>query len=110
MGTSTEEAVRKFKSSILVALLSSSQPDYYSMFTPNNITPPTTSDYQPIQKALQDQERQIDCIKGDGNCLFRSISKELFGHQEYHAVIRHIQVDFIVQNSNLFKSLVHRID
>ena len=62
---------------ILLYLLSSSHPDYCSIFAPNNITLPTTSDYQPIQKALQDQKRQIDCIKGDGNGLFRSISNDL---------------------------------
>ena len=41
---------------------------------------PATEEYQHLQNIIGEQ-RKIDYIRGDGNCLFRAISKELLGHE-----------------------------
>ena len=107
MDTPIEDTIRQFKWSVLQAFVPTSKLDY-STLAPGNITPPptTSKDYGIIQEALQQQNRQLDSIKGDGNCLFRSISKELLGNEKYHTMIRGIIVDFTEQNSDLFKCLL----
>jgi hypothetical protein len=64
--------------------------------------PPSTKGYNDLQEMLG-QQRQIDHIQGDGNCLFRAISKELLGHEKFHYLIRQIIVKFIKANSERFQ-------
>lgn len=33
---------------------------------------------------------------GDGNCLFRSISHQIYGNPEYHLIIRHKYLSLIL--------------
>ena len=47
----------------------------------------------------------IDYIIGDGNCMFRSLSKELFGTQCYHLQLRKLILDFEEHNPNIIISL-----
>ncbi len=64
--------------------------------------PPSTEGYKGIQDMLGKQ-RRIDNIKGDGNCLFRAISKELLGHEKFHNLVRQFIVQFITTNSKQFQ-------
>ena len=64
--------------------------------------PPSTKGYKDIQDMLG-QQRRIDHIKGDGNCLFRAISKELLGHEKFHHLVRHFLVHFISANGKQFQ-------
>ena len=48
---------------------------------------------------LSGQGRTIDAILPDGNCLFRSISKVLFGTSSGHLCLRKLVVTFIRSNS-----------
>ena len=50
--------------------------------------PPTTESYKAILTSLEQQNHTIDNIQGDGNCMFRSLSKELFGSEKYHSDLR----------------------
>ena len=69
--------------------------------------PPTT---QPIAgsintevlPALHAQGRTVDVMLPDGNCLFRAISKGLFGVQSGHLTLREIIVTFIQSNEKVF--------
>ena len=42
-----------------------------------------------------------DSILGDGNCLFRAISKELTGTKENHTAVRHAALAYLHQNPSL---------
>ena len=39
-------------------------------------------------------------IKGDGNCLFRAISDQLFGNEDHHMDLRQKAVEFIKNNQD----------
>ncbi|KAG4431728.1 hypothetical protein IFR05_012783 [Cadophora sp. M221] len=45
-------------------------------------------------------------VRGDGNCLFRAICDQLYGHQNKHEHIRANVVDYMRQNPNNFKPFV----
>ena len=47
--------------------------------------------------------RYLDPTKGDGNCLFRSLSKQLCGNQEEHVRLRVLITDYVALNLELFK-------
>ena len=55
---------------------------------------------------LASSGRTLDLIVGDGNCFFRALSKELLGDQQFHQNLRHIIVNFILNNSLMFQSLL----
>ena len=69
--TKCEQQVQKFKLSFAKLLLPTSQLRYITLEPGNIIPPPTTSkDYFALQQALLlIQDRQLDAIQGDGNCL-----------------------------------------
>ena len=59
-------------------------------------------DYNNILKTLKIKE---DCllthkIYGDGNCLFRSISYFLTGTEAYHAYMRNLLYNYIINHYN----------
>ena len=63
--------------------------------------PPTTEGYKAILTSLKQQNRTIDNIQADGNCMFRSLSKELFGSEKYHSDLRKLVTDFEYCNLQL---------
>ena len=63
--------------------------------------PPTTESYKAILTSLEQQNRTIDNIQADGNCMFRSLSKELFGSEKYHSDLRKLVTDFEYCNLQL---------
>ena len=54
---------------------------------------------------LNRQGRTIDAILPDGNCLFRSISKSLFGTSSGHLHLRKLMVTFTKSNIRLLGGL-----
>ncbi|KAH7370347.1 hypothetical protein BKA65DRAFT_471567 [Rhexocercosporidium sp. MPI-PUGE-AT-0058] len=56
--------------------------------------------------ALAGQGLKIVNVKGDGNCLFRALSDQLYGHQERHENIRAKVVNYMRENPNDFKPFV----
>ena len=40
-------------------------------------------------------------IDGDGNCLFRSICDQMYGHDKFHKELRQYTMDYIVTTSYL---------
>ena len=52
---------------------------------------PTIESYKILEKGLEKQ-RRIDYISPDGNCLFRSMSKELLGHEKFYHLIRQVLI------------------
>lgn len=46
--------------------------------------------------------RRLDRTKPDGNCLFRSLSKQLCHNAEYHNILRVLITEYAATNSELF--------
>ena len=53
---------------------------------------------------LQTPGSHIDMIEPDGNCFFRSISKEILGTEKYHSKVRKRLCDFISDHRNTFQN------
>ena len=66
----------------------------------------TTESYKSLEMSLG-KHRRIDHISPDGNCLFRSLSKELLGHEKFHHLIRQILIQFIKENDSKFRAYVN---
>lgn len=64
---------------------------------------------QRIQSSYLGTPKSVDTILGDGNCLFRAISKEITLSEEHHALIRKYTVDFIITSpySPVFSALIN---
>lgn len=45
-------------------------------------------------------------IKGDGNCLFRAISDQVYGNEKYHEIIRNKCMDYILMEKKFFAQFV----
>jgi hypothetical protein len=52
---------------------------------------------------LQTHGRGIIPILGDGNCLFRALSKLAYGEEDHHVLIRRVTAEFISSNSSVFQ-------
>ena len=66
---------------------------------------PSTKSYKSLEIALGEQ-RRIDHIKPDGNCLFRSLLKELLGHEKFHHIVQQVIVEFIKGNKHKFRAYI----
>ena len=67
--------------------------------------PPSDQVYRQIEQSLSKISRRIDLISGDGNCLFRALSKEVFGSERFHYWLRNRIVDFMADNASLFDGI-----
>ena len=54
---------------------------------------------------LRQQGRALDSVLGDGNCLFRAMSKHLTGVEHHHSLLRKTIADFEAANQAVFSSL-----
>ena len=52
---------------------------------------------------LHSQLRKCHHVLGDGNCLFRAVSHQLYGTEEKHLEIRMSLIDFINQNKSKYE-------
>ena len=74
-------------------------------FNPPTYPPLPGSMGHQLLPTLNSQGRTIDAIVPDGNCLFRSISKALFGTSSGHLHLRKLIVSFIRSNLQLLGGL-----
>ena len=56
-----------------------------------------------MDKFLTYEDRQQDRIKGDGNCLFRTLSKQFFGTDSFHCQLRMFLADIVFLNSDRYR-------
>ena len=61
--------------------------------------------YTILKPFLNSQGREIDRVLGDGNCLFRALSKEISGVEDYHLHLRKAISEFEADHILLFKPL-----
>ena len=63
------------------------------------------SGYTVLIPFLQQQNRGVDRVLGDGNCLFRALSIQLTGTQDHNLELRKLIALFEKGNENVFKNL-----
>ncbi|CAI5736842.1 unnamed protein product [Peronospora destructor] len=56
-----------------------------------------------MRKQLADVGCKLHEVKGDGNCLFRALSDQLFGDQQQHEQVREKIVNYLEQHRNDFE-------
>ena len=71
--------------------------------------PPNNEAYEPYIEALQATGRMINTTVGDGNCLYRSISKGLIGTEFYHFRVRSVILGFIYMNPKIFEPHIRQV-
>lgn len=59
--------------------------------------------YNYLKALLLSTDRQIDAIKGDGNCFFRGLSKVVYGAQGFYDEMRQAVVDVIEKHPKRFE-------
>lgn len=60
--------------------------------------------YQYLKGFLNSTGRQIDQMKGDGNCFFRALSKVIYGNQSFYNEIRQAVVDVLEEYPKKFEA------
>lgn len=67
----------------------------------------TISDmYSKYKAALAVEGLAIHSVEGDGNCLFRSVSHQIYGDDKYHDIVREKCMDYMEINSSFFSQFV----
>ena len=59
-----------------------------------------------LQQRIDFLNLRIIQMKDDGNCQFRALSHELYGHQRWHAAVRETCVKYLVDNTERFSFFV----
>lgn len=60
--------------------------------------------YEYLKAFLASSGRQIDSIKGDGNCFFRALSKQIYGNQNFYDDVRQAVVDVLAKHPKKFEA------
>lgn len=64
-------------------------------------------DMHKFQKQLAPSYLKVMKIRGDGNCLFRSVADQLVGDQEMHRTYRQEAIDYILENQNTYFAFIN---
>lgn len=72
--------------------------------------PASTSGYAVLKPFLQQQGREPEKVVGDGNCLFRALSIQLTGTQDYQLQLRKVIVAFESSEKLVFRGLHETIN
>jgi len=67
---------------------------------------PTATELDRYVNALAAHNLYIVGAEGDGNCLFRTVSHQIYGTQEHHGLIRQACVDYMNNESAYFSNFV----
>lgn len=67
---------------------------------------PSSDRYTHYVSALRTQGYSIHNVPGDGNCLFRAISHQLYGTDAHHDIVRQKCLDYMEMNSSFFSQFV----
>lgn len=79
------------------------------MMVPDDMVQISTSasgtGYTVLNPFLYKQQREVDQVLEDGNCLFGALSKAVSGVEDYHSNLHKIIADFESDNHILFKPI-----
>ena len=87
-------------------MLCSQKGRQHRLDTPDSTIQPPCSEVS-IHSFLKNYDRKRKEVKGDGNCLFRALSDQIFGSEEHHLFVRTLLVRFENFNSRLFAKHIH---
>jgi hypothetical protein len=62
--------------------------------------------YNLIRKVILPEKRQVDYIRGDGNCFFRALSKVIYNTESCHEEIRQAVVDVMEKYPKDFEQFI----
>ena len=78
-----------------------------SLLMEQDVNPsPSYPIYEVLKKQLSKENREIDYIKGDGNCFFRALSKQIHGTEKFHKDLRNLTVDIMATNRSFFVQFI----
>lgn len=55
-----------------------------------------TDRFSQYQNALRQQDLRLVSVPGDGNCLFRAVSHQIYGDDQYHDLVRQSCMDYML--------------
>jgi len=55
---------------------------------------------------MNSKNMTIIAIAGDGNCLFRAVSDQVYGTENYYKAIRRICMDYVEYEKDFFKNYI----
>jgi len=73
--------------------------------TNSDYKPPTTEEER-FRLEFKEKGWSIEDMAGDGNCLFRSVSHQVYGDAKYHDVVREKCMDYVEAESSFFANYI----
>ncbi|OQR93732.1 hypothetical protein THRCLA_12229 [Thraustotheca clavata] len=64
------------------------------------------SSFSKYQQALGEKNLSLISIQGDGNCMFRAISHQIYGDEKYHSIVRNSCIDYMLEEKTYFEPYV----
>ena len=74
--------------------------------TKNNSTPLNEEQEIKFQKIMDNNNFLIKKVVGDGNCMFRAFSDQIYGSEKYHNVLREKCMDYLVVQKRFFEQFI----
>eukprot|EP00904_Undaria_pinnatifida_P009801 jgi/Undpi1/5951/HiC_scaffold_2.g01225.m1 len=65
-----------------------------------------SSRYEQYRTALRSQGLRVVPVEGDGNCLFRSVSHQIYGDDSHHRLVRARCMDYMESEAHFFEPYV----
>lgn len=62
--------------------------------------------YDTYRMALLKNQLHIVPMEGDGNCLFRSVSHQIYGTDEFHMLVRQKCMDYVLKERDFFEPFI----
>lgn len=59
-----------------------------------------------FKKSLFEKKLKIKVVRGDGNCLFRAISDQVYGTDKHYNILRRYCMDYLVINKRYFEPYI----
>ena len=74
--------------------------------TMSNSTPLNEEQEIKFQKIMENNGFLIKKVVGDGNCMFRAFSDQVYGSEKYHNVLREKCMDYLVIQKRFFQEFI----
>ncbi|RHY90144.1 hypothetical protein DYB35_012630 [Aphanomyces astaci] len=96
--------------------ISHSPTDMWVPFTPQFVAPSekqharrillSNSCFDQYVHALHRMNLRLHAVEGDGNCLFRAVSHQLYGDDQHHGIVRRFCMDYMELQRHFFEPFI----